>query len=586
MALLPGVKTRKTTLCSSAQKKMSFPGRSSLLWSLICAAWVLAILVEGQQTEQPEVATKYGPLKGKRVTVKGTDRLTNVFLGIPFAKPPVGALRFSPPQPAEPWISVRDATSFPPVCLQDQAILEKFGEIFPRKQLNFSISEDCLYLNIYTPAHSNEKAKLPVMVWIHGGGLSMGGASMYDGSGLSASENLVVVTIQYRLGITGFFSTGDEHAHGNWGFLDQVAALQWIQENIKHFGGDPGSVTIFGESAGGISVSGLVLSPLAKGLFHKAISESGVALFPAVFSSHPEVTAKIVANITGCDTSSSAAMVHCLRKKPEEEMILNFQQQQVGIIPAVIDGVFIQKNPEELMAGKDFSAVPYIIGINNHEFGWLLPFSLDMPGLKEGMHKETILSTLQMLHPFLPVPAEFVSLITDEYLGDTDDPVALRDQFLDLLGDAMFLVPAIKTSNYHRDSGSPLYFYEFQHRPSSASFKPDFVKADHGDEVSFVFGGAFLTDETALCAFRDATEEEKHLSRTIMKYWANFARNGNPNGESLVEWPVYDMNEKYLELNLQQKEAKKLKGNRVEFWTKTLPEKIKKMKEKKEHLEL
>ncbi|XP_073164038.1 fatty acyl-CoA hydrolase precursor, medium chain-like isoform X2 [Lepidochelys kempii] len=531
---------------------MSFPGRSSLLWSLICAAWVLAILVEGQQTEQPEVATKYGPLKGKQVTVKGTDRLTNVFLGIPFAKPPVGALRFSPPQPAEPWISVRDATSFPPVCLQDQAILEKFEEMFPPKQLNFTISEDCLYLNIYTPAHSNEKAKLPVMVWIHGGGLSMGGASMFDGSGLSASENLVVVTIQYRLGITGFFSTGDEHAHGNWGFLDQVAALQWIQENIKHFGGDPGSVTIFGESAGGISVSGL-----------------------------------IVANITGCDTSSSAAMVHCLRKKPEEEMILNVQQQQqVGIIPAVIDGVFIQKNPEELMAGKDFSAVPYIIGINNHEFGWLLPFLLDIPGLKEGMQKETILSTLQMLHPFLPVPAEFVSLITDEYLGDTDDPVALRDRFLDLLGDAMFLVPAIKTSNYHRDSGSPLYFYEFQHRPSSASFKPDFVKADHGDEVSFVFGGAFLTDETSLPAFRDATEEEKHLSRTIMKYWANFARNGNPNGEGLVEWPVYDMNEKYLELNLKQKEAKKLKGNRVEFWTKTLPEKIKKMKEKKEHLEL
>ncbi|CAM4543355.1 fatty acyl-CoA hydrolase precursor, medium chain-like isoform X1 [Lepidochelys kempii] len=566
---------------------MSFPGRSSLLWSLICAAWVLAILVEGQQTEQPEVATKYGPLKGKQVTVKGTDRLTNVFLGIPFAKPPVGALRFSPPQPAEPWISVRDATSFPPVCLQDQAILEKFEEMFPPKQLNFTISEDCLYLNIYTPAHSNEKAKLPVMVWIHGGGLSMGGASMFDGSGLSASENLVVVTIQYRLGITGFFSTGDEHAHGNWGFLDQVAALQWIQENIKHFGGDPGSVTIFGESAGGISVSGLVLSPLAKGLFHKAISESGVALFSAVFSSHPEVTAKIVANITGCDTSSSAAMVHCLRKKPEEEMILNVQQQQqVGIIPAVIDGVFIQKNPEELMAGKDFSAVPYIIGINNHEFGWLLPFLLDIPGLKEGMQKETILSTLQMLHPFLPVPAEFVSLITDEYLGDTDDPVALRDRFLDLLGDAMFLVPAIKTSNYHRDSGSPLYFYEFQHRPSSASFKPDFVKADHGDEVSFVFGGAFLTDETSLPAFRDATEEEKHLSRTIMKYWANFARNGNPNGEGLVEWPVYDMNEKYLELNLKQKEAKKLKGNRVEFWTKTLPEKIKKMKEKKEHLEL
>ncbi|XP_067396187.1 fatty acyl-CoA hydrolase precursor, medium chain-like isoform X2 [Emydura macquarii macquarii] len=567
---------------------MSSPGRSSLLWSLICAVWVIATVIEGEQSEQSEVVTKYGRLQGKQVTVKGTDRLTNVFLGIPFAKPPVGALRFSPPQPAEPWIGMRDATSFPPLCLQDQATIEKFDDLFPAKRLHFSISEDCLYLNIYTPAHSNERAKLPVMVWIHGGALLMGGASMFDGSALSAYENLVVVTIQYRLGITGFFSTGDEHARGNWGFLDQVAALQWIQENIKHFGGDPGSVTIFGESAGGVSVSALVLSPLTKGLFHKAISESGVALLPAMFSSHPEVIAKIVANISGCDTSSSAAMVRCLMKKPEKEMIINFQQQKVAFIPAVTDGVFIQKNPEELMAGKEFSAVPYIIGVNNHEYGWMLPFSSDIPGLKEGMHKETILSTLQMVQPLLSVPAEFVSLLTDEYLGDTDDPVTLRDQFLELMGDAIFLIPAIKTSNYHRDSGSPVYFYEFQHRPSSvASFKPDFVKADHGDEVSFVFGGAFLTDETSLFASKVATDEEKHLSRTIMKYWANFARNGNPNGEGLVEWPVADVNEQYLELNLQQKTAKKLKGNRVEFWTKTLPEKIKqKTKEKSEHAEL
>uniref|UniRef100_A0A8C8R9K8 Carboxylic ester hydrolase n=1 Tax=Pelusios castaneus TaxID=367368 RepID=A0A8C8R9K8_9SAUR len=467
-------------------------------------------------------------------------------------------------------------------------MLEIFKDILPDKHLNFSISEDCLYLNIYTPAHSNEKDKLPVVVWIHGGALLTGGASMYDGSALSAYENLVVVTIQYRLGIPGFFSTGDEHARGNWGFLDQVAALQWIQENIEHFGGDPGSVTIFGESAGGISVSFLVLSPLAKGLFHKAISESGVALSP-MFSSQPEVVAKIIANISGCDTSSSAAMVRCLMKKPEEKMILSREQQkQVSIIPIVVDGVFIQKTPEELMAGKECSAVPYIVGVNNHEYGWMIPFSTDIPGLKEGMHKETILSILQPMHPLLSVPAEFVSLITDEYLEDTDDPFTLRDQFLELMGDVIFVIPAIRTSKYHRDSGSPVYFYEFQHRPSShTSFKPDFVKADHGDELGFVFGGAFLTDKTSLMASAVVTEEEKHLSRTVMKYWANFARNGNPNGEGLVEWPTYDVNEQYLELNLQQKTAKKLRGNRMEFWTKTLPEKVRmKTKEKREHAEL
>uniref|UniRef100_A0A8C0GPY5 Carboxylesterase type B domain-containing protein n=1 Tax=Chelonoidis abingdonii TaxID=106734 RepID=A0A8C0GPY5_CHEAB len=198
-------------------------------------------------------------------------------------------------------------------------------------------------------------------------------------------------------------------------------------------------------------------------------------------------------------------------------------------------------NNEELLAAREFQCCPYIIG---------------------------------------NFPSEFVSVVADEYLGDTDDPAELRDRFQDLMGDILFVIPALQVSRYHRDSGAPLYFYEFQHRPSTfKETKPDFVKADHGDEVGFVFGGPFLR--------ADATEEEKHLSRTIMKYWANFARNGNPNGNGLVEWPLYDLNDQYLELNLKQKKAEKLKGNRVEFWTKIFPEKVKKITEdKKEHSEL
>ncbi|XP_019391416.1 PREDICTED: fatty acyl-CoA hydrolase precursor, medium chain-like [Crocodylus porosus] len=566
---------------------MSSHGKVPLLWFLVWAAWLITSQAEGQEVERPEVVTKYGRLRGKEVAVKGTDKRTQVFLGIPFAKPPVGSLRFSPPQPAEPWHGVRDATSLPPICLQDQLWLEKFNEFFKMKH-NMTISEDCLYLNIYSPAPSNNKAKLPVMMWIHGGSLLIGGAWMYDGSALSAYEDVVVVAIQYRLGITGFLSTGDEHARGNWGFLDQVAALHWIQENIEYFGGDPGSVTIFGESAGGVSVSALVLSRLAKGLFHKAISESGVALFPNMFSSHPEAIAKMVANISGCETMSSAAMVHCLRKKPEEEIILRHQlHKAIPLIPAVVDGIFIQKNPEDLMAAKEFSAVPYIIGITNHEYSWLIPNSLGLPGLKEGMERETITSELENMLPFLSVPPEGVPLIVHEYLGDTNDTTVLRDRFLDLIGDAVFLVPAIKSSRYHKDSGSPVYFYEFQHPPSSiADLRPDFVKADHGDELSFVFGNMFIANEM-LSVFGVATEEEKHLSRTVMKYWANFARHGNPNGEGLVEWPAYNLDEEYLELNLKQKTAKKLKENTVQFWTTVLPEKIKeKLKDMKQHSEL
>ncbi|NXS61696.1 SASB hydrolase, partial [Brachypteracias leptosomus] len=229
---------------------------------------------------QPEVVTKYGRVQGYQFKVDAAGRSVNVFLALPFAKPPVGPLRFSEPQPPEPWKGVRDATSYPPMCLQDkvQGQLLSDGITNRKEKIILQTSEDCLYLNVYTPISQEKEGKLPVFVWIHGGGLVFGAASSYDGSALAAFENVVVVTIQYRLGIVGFFSTGDKHARGNWGYLDQVAALQWIQENIVHFGGDPSSVTIVGESAGGISVSALVLSPLAKGLFHKAISESGTAI--------------------------------------------------------------------------------------------------------------------------------------------------------------------------------------------------------------------------------------------------------------------------------------------------------------------
>ncbi|NXN94089.1 SASB hydrolase, partial [Rhinopomastus cyanomelas] len=225
----------------------------------------------------PEVETKYGRVRGYQFKVDAAERSISVFLGLPFAKPPVGPLRFSDPQPPEPWEGVRDATSYPPMCLQDKEKAQYFSDYITnrKEKVRLQVSEDCLYLNVYTPLPTDTQEKLPVFVWIHGGGLVFGAASSYDGSALAALDNVVVVAIQYRLGIAGYFSTGDQHARGNWGYLDQVAALQWIQENIRHFGGDPESVTIAGESAGGVSVSALILSPLAKGLFHKAISESG-----------------------------------------------------------------------------------------------------------------------------------------------------------------------------------------------------------------------------------------------------------------------------------------------------------------------
>ncbi|XP_052542340.1 fatty acyl-CoA hydrolase precursor, medium chain-like isoform X1 [Tympanuchus pallidicinctus] len=550
-----------------------------MLLSLILTAGLTALVAAGQKAEQPEVVTKYGTARGYQIRVDAAERSVNVFLGLPFAKPPVGPLRFSEPQPPQPWEGVRDATSYPPMCLQDKVTGQFVSDVVTnrKEKVHLRMSEDCLYLNIYTPVSTKTQEKLPVFVWIHGGALVLGAASSYDGSALAAFDNVVVVAIQYRLGIAGYFSTGDRHARGNWGYLDQVAALQWIQENIIHFGGDPGSVTICGESAGGISVSALVLSPLAKGLFHKAISESGTTI-RTLFTEKPEKEAQRIAAASGCEKSSSAALVECLRGKTEEEIVQitlkmdmttlqlchtspeNCEQAAVHI-SACVDGVFLPKSPRQLLSEKAINAIPYILGINNCEFGWVLPKMMKFPDFTHGLDREVAYQLLQnsLESSFEGVSSHTVDLVFNEYIGKAESRAQVRDGLLDAIGDHMFTFPAIEVARYHRDAGHPVYFYEFQHRPSSASgVVPEFVKADHADEIAFVFGRPFLAG--------NATEGESKLSRTVMKYWTNFARNGNPNGEGLVHWPQYDLDERYLEIDLIQKAAKKLKEDKMEFW--------------------
>ncbi|XP_032925822.1 fatty acyl-CoA hydrolase precursor, medium chain-like isoform X1 [Catharus ustulatus] len=530
--------------------------------------------------EQPEAETKYGRVRGYQFNVDTAERTVNIFLGLPFAKPPVGSLRFSEPQPPEPWEGVRDATSYPPMCLQNKEQGQMFSDMITnrKEKVRLQVSEDCLYLNVYTPVPTGKQEKLPVLVWIHGGGLVFGAASSYDGSALAAFDNVVVVTIQYRLGITGYFSTGDEHARGNWGYLDQVAALQWIQENIIHFGGDPESVTIFGESAGGISVGALVVSPLAKGLFHKAISESGTVSL-GLFTDQPKEEAQKIAAVAGCQKSSSAAMVECLRGKTEEELIqvtlkmdmTTLQlcsndssgkcEQDFFFISSCVDGVFFPKSPRELLSEKSITTVPYIIGVNNCEFGWGLPMIMKYPPFVDGLDKDVAHQILQAnLKKILKGPAsEIADRVYKEYIGDAESPAQIRDGVLDAMGDLYFVISSVDVARHHRDAGNPVYFYEFQHRASSLDgLVPAFVKADHGAEIPFVFGKPFLAG--------GATKEEDKLSRTIMRYWTNFAKNGNPNGEGLVHWPQYDLEEKYLEIDLEQKVAEKLKEHRVEFW--------------------
>ncbi|KAM3609465.1 uncharacterized protein V6R79_015298 [Siganus canaliculatus] len=497
--------------------------------------------------QAPVVHTKLGSLRGTYVSVKGKESGVHAYLGIPFAKPPVGpALRLAAPQPVEGWKGVRDATQQPPMCVQNKQfgldLVAKMG--FTAVTLP-DISEDCLYLNIYAPANRADNAKLPVMVWIHGGGFVVGSASTYDGSALAAYQDVVVVLIQYRLGVLGFLGTGDEHLSGNFGLLDQIQALRWTQEHIHNFGGDPGLVTIFGESSGGESVSLMM-----------------------------------AANMSGCSLESTEKIAQCMKHLDIDAILMIMQL----LFPATIDGIFLTKPVDELFREHELLTVPFMTGVNNDEGGFIMGFWFAPSNWAKGLDKEQVLDLVPM---FCHDPSDVIcrDLIMDYYFGTGEDSVKNRDGFTRMAGDIVFNIPAIQTANAHRDAGAPVYLYEYQHAPSFMKLKrPSFVKCDHADEILAVLGFCFTTTHIELLG--RCSEEDEHMSRIMMNYWGNFARTGSPNGEGLVHWPKYGAEEKYLEIDAKLQVIRQhLKKEQFVFLTQTLPEKIQEH-EKKEHSEL
>jgi para-nitrobenzyl esterase len=451
--------------------------------------------------------------------VEGTvENGITVFKGIPFASPPVGGLRWRPPQPVNNWDGVIKADRFCPACPQFNIPMLGF--------VNAGISEDCLYLNIWKPDDTSE-VKLPVMVWIYGGGFFIGSTSQaLTGGEQLAKKGVIVVSIAYRIGALGFLSHPDltaeseNNASGNYGLLDQIAALKWVQNNIEAFGGDPGNVTIFGESAGGQSVSMLAASPLAKGLFHRAICMSGGSFGPARIKKEPGCMQLLKgAEKAGIEFAQrmGANSLNELRQIDPQKFLSDTTATIGGFWP-IIDGYVITDDQYKLYEAGTYTDIPVLIGSTSDEGTLFIMTS------KPGEYVETTRER------FGPVADKILNLYPDS----TD--IITRKSMADLFRDSYFGWQTYIWATLQTKTGkSPVFVYYFdQSQPASAlTVLLKSSGAYHGSDCAYAFNHL---DQDPKIKY---TDEDRRLSEIMVNYWTNFVKYGDPNGQGLPEWPAY-----------------------------------------------
>ena len=483
---------------------------------LVCFS---AGLVLHAQAPTPKVKTAQGEATGKWIH----DGQEKAFLALPYAAPPVGNLRWQAPAPPVRWSGVRDATNFGHRCEQwhvwDDYIFTDAGP-----------SEDCLYLNVYAPAAAKRSSELPVMVWIHGGGFLAGAGSepRYTNPALVA-KGVIVVTLNYRLNVFGFLASEDlakeQDGHaGNYGLMDIVAALRWVKTNIAAFGGNENNVTIFGESAGSFAVSALTVAPSARGLFQKVIGESGAFFGGAV----PMTTASERARRDQAFvTSLGAANLEELRAMPADKILAAAQKLRGVAFSAVVDGSFLPEDlPTAYAAGRE-AHVPSIIGWNRDEHAGTLSKDMTAEKWKAFATERYGAKAGDFLAAF---PAN-----TDEQAVHSADDFSSN---LYIAAGAWNWVEAQSKS-----SQAPVYRYRFDRAAPPEPLHPTGKYAFHSTELEYVFG--------TLDVRHGATWQpvDRKLSDEVITYWTNFARTGDPNGNDLPQWPLYDKEKMLIHLN-------------------------------------
>jgi para-nitrobenzyl esterase len=436
------------------------------------------------------------------------------FLGVPFAAPPVGALRWKPPQPAAPWPTARAATSYGAQCMQPGRSKTSVYYEYAGDQPS---SEDCLFLNVWAPSETGF-GKLPVLVWIYGGGFQQGSAAnpTFDGARLAA-RGAIVISINYRVGIFGFLAHPEltaespQHASGNYGLLDQVAGLQWVKRNVAAFGGDPDNVTIFGQSAGAASVTYLFASPLARGLFAHGICES----FGFANKTMPTLADGEKSGVALAE-KVAAPTLNDLRQMPADKLI----DTRLSMSP-IIDGWLLPGNPITIFEQGKEAPVPLLTGSNADE-GSTFP------------HAKTLAAYQQWVHQKYP---DIADRLLDLYPAKSDDEAKTANKHI--VRDALFAWGPWSLARLHAKNGFPTYLYHFNHpQPLRAGLSYDEIDtADglgtfHSSEYPYVFG-------TLDVLTRDWTAADRALSDRLQSTWAAFAYSGSPNAPGLPRWPSF-----------------------------------------------